>query len=126
RRSSWFPSTIRSSAAGPPCSPGTSATVASLTRSSHPSTGIRPAPAGWSFVAPSVIPGFGLSLGYALTYLSLIVLIPIAALFVKAASAPLEQILRIATAQRTLNALSVSFGSSLVAALVNVVFGVVV
>ena len=50
----------------------------------------RPSPtprrAGWSFVKPSVIPGFGLTLGYTLTYLSLIVLIPLIALFLKAAT----------------------------------------
>jgi sulfate transport system permease protein len=86
----------------------------------------RPARAGWSFVKPSVIPGFGLTLGYTVTYLSLIVLIPIAALFFKAASLSPDRILAIATDERTLRALGVSFGSSLIAALVNVVFGVLV
>ena len=87
-----------------------------------------PAPrrAGWSFVKPSVIPGFGLTFGYALLYLSLVVLIPIAALFLKAATIAPERILEIALDQRTLRALSVSFGSSFLAALVNVVFGVLV
>ena len=89
-------------------------------RNSHP------ARAGWSFVKPSVIPGFGLTFGYTLLYLSLIVLIPIAGLFLKAASTPIEQIVKIATSQRTIRALEVSFGSSLIAALVNVVFGVIV
>ena len=87
---------------------------------------IHPARAGWSFVKPSVIPGFGLTLGYTLTYLSLIVLIPIAALFLKSATLPFDEIVKIATAPRTLQALSVSFGSSLIAALVNVVFGLIV
>ena len=82
--------------------------------------------AGWSFVKPSVIPGFGLTFGYTLTYLSLIVLIPVIALFLKAATTPLDKIIQIATSRRTLAALEVSFGSSLVAALVNVVFGVIV
>jgi sulfate/thiosulfate transport system permease protein len=86
----------------------------------------RPARAGWSFVKPSVIPGFGLTFGYTLTYLSLIVIIPIIGLFLKAASVPLEEMIRIATAPRTLKALEVSFGSSLLAAAVNVVFGVIV
>ena len=85
-----------------------------------------PARAGWSFVKPSVIPGFGLTFGYTILYLSLIVLIPIAGLFLKAATTPLEQIVRIATSPRTIKALEVSFGSSLIAALVNVVFGIVV
>jgi sulfate/thiosulfate transport system permease protein len=79
--------------------------------------------AGWSFVRPSVVPGFGLSLGYTLTWLSLIVLIPILALFLKAAQVPLDEMVRIATATRTWHALEVSFGSSLISALVNVAFG---
>ncbi len=92
------------------------------------STGYRshPARAGWSFVKPSVIPGFGLTFGYTLTYLSLIVLIPIIGLFLKAATTPLEQVIRIATSERTINALKVSFGSSLLAAFVNVIFGLIV
>ncbi len=87
---------------------------------------LHPARAGWSFVRPSVIPGFGLTMGYTVVYLSLIVLIPLAALFIKSATLPFDEIVKIATAPRTLQALSVSFGSSLIAALVNVVFGVIV
>lgn len=64
-----------------------------------------PAKAGWSFRSPSVIPGFGLTFGITLTYLSLIVLIPIAALFFKAFSLSPERIFAIATDQRTLRAL---------------------
>lgn len=115
--------------------------AASLTRSTAPDsvalpaglvaagperTAIRPARVGWSFAKPSVVPGFGLTLGYTVTYLSLIVLMPLVALFLRAASVPLDGIVKIATAPRTLHALSVSFGSSLLAALVNVVFGLVV
>ena len=85
-----------------------------------------PAKAGWTFVKPSVVPGFGLTFGYTLLYLSLIVLIPIIGLFLKAAQVPLEDIMRIATAPRTLNALRVSFGASFIAALVNIVFGLIV
>jgi sulfate transport system permease protein len=85
-----------------------------------------PARAGWSFVKPSVVPGFGLTFGYTLTYLSLLVLIPLVALFLKAGLVPWDQIVRIGTAARTLNALRISFGSSLIAAVVNVVFGLIV
>jgi len=85
-----------------------------------------PAKAGWTFVKPSIIPGFSLTFGYTLTYLSLIVLIPIAALFLKAASLSPERFLEILFDRRTSAALWVSFGSSFVAALVNVVFGVLV
>ncbi len=85
-----------------------------------------PVKTGWSFVRPSVLPGFGLSLGYTLIYLSLIVLIPIIGLFLKASQVPLGDIVAIATAPRTVKALEISFGSSLIAALVNVVFGVLI
>lgn len=77
-------------------------------------------------VKPSVIPGFGLTFGYVIVYLSLIVLIPLVALFLKAASVPVEQIGAIITDQRTLKALQVSFGSSFIAAAINVVFGLIV
>ena len=102
--------------------------MASLTRSTSLRSNASPRQparrsAGWSFVKPSVIPGFGLTFGHALTYLSLIVLIPIAALFFKAATIAPERILEIALDQRTLRALWTSFGSSFLAALVNVVFG---
>ncbi len=86
----------------------------------------QPARAGWGYVKPSVIQGFGITFGYTLTYLGLIVLIPLAALVLKAATVPLGDIVAIATAPRTVKALQVSFGSSLIAATVNVVFGVIV
>ena len=78
------------------------------------------------FKKPSVIPGFGLALGFSLTYLSLIVLIPLAALVLKTSALGWEEFLRIATDPRTLAALRVSFGISLAAAAVNAVFGFIV
>jgi sulfate transport system permease protein len=72
------------------------------------------------------VPGFGLTFGYTITYLSLIVLIPIAALFLKSLTLPPERIIQIATAPRTIAALWTSFGSSFIAALVNLVFGLIV
>jgi len=74
---------------------------------------------------PSMLPGFGLSLGITLTALSLIVLIPLAALFVKAASAGPAEIWAIATSPRTLAALRLSFLGALFAACVNAVFGLI-
>ena len=74
----------------------------------------------------NVVSGFGLTFGYTLLYLSLIVLIPIIGLFLKAAQVPPDEIVRIATSPRTINALRVSFGSSLIAAGVNIVFGLIV
>jgi sulfate transport system permease protein len=77
-------------------------------------------------VKPSVIPGFGVALGFTLTYLSLIVLIPLAGLVFKTASLGWHDFWHIATDGRTLAALRVSFGISLIAAAVNAVFGLVV
>jgi sulfate transport system permease protein len=74
----------------------------------------------------SVIPGFGLSLGIIVTALSLIVLIPLAALVVKAVSATPAEIWALATSPRTIAALRLSFGAALLAAMVNLVFGVLI
>src|SRR5947208_2830449 len=71
----------------------------------------------------SVIPGFGPTLGFTLTYLSLIVLIPLAALFLKTATLSWEQLLAQVTAPRVLAAYRLSLWASAVAALVNGVFG---
>ncbi|WP_332696160.1 sulfate ABC transporter permease subunit CysT [Bosea sp. (in: a-proteobacteria)] len=74
---------------------------------------------------PSVLPGFGPALGITLTALSLIVLIPLAALFLKAASAGPADIWAVATSPRTLAALRLSFLGALFAAAVNAVFGLI-
>ncbi len=74
---------------------------------------------------PSILPGFGLALGTTLTALSLIVLIPLAALFIKAASAGPADIWAVATSPRTIAALRLSFMGALIAALVNAVFGLI-
>lgn len=81
------------------------------------------ASSGWR--QPSVLPGLGLSLGITLTALSLVVLIPLAALFIKAASAGPAEIWAIATSPRTLAALRLSFLGALLAAAVNAVFGLI-
>ena len=78
------------------------------------------------FKKPSVIPGFGLALGFSLTYLCLIVLIPLAALVIKTSALGPAEFWRIASDPRTLAALRVSFGLSLAAAAVNAVFGFIV
>jgi sulfate transport system permease protein len=74
----------------------------------------------------SVIPGFGLTLGITITALSLIVLIPLAALAIKAAGVGPAEFWRIATNPRTLAALRLSFGAAFVAAAINIVFGLLV
>ena len=73
-----------------------------------------------------VIPGFGLALGTTLLWLSLIVLIPLAALFLKTTELSLQQFVRIVGAPRVLHALELSFGLSLLAAAFNLVFGAAV
>ena len=70
-----------------------------------------------------VLPGFGLSLGYTVAYLSLIVLIPLAAVFLKAGSLGFEHFWQAATSPRVLASYRLSFGASLIAALINAVFG---
>ncbi|MFG1404112.1 sulfate ABC transporter permease subunit CysT [Xanthobacter sediminis] len=74
----------------------------------------------------SVIPGFGLTMGITLTWLSLIVLLPMVGLFIKTSELTFQRFIAIVTAERTLHALQVSFGLSLAAAAVNAVLGLVV
>jgi len=73
-----------------------------------------------------VLPGFRLTLGYTLLYLSLIVLIPLTATFVKAGELSPSQFWHDMTAPRALAAFRLSFGAAFFAALVNVVFGLLV
>jgi sulfate transport system permease protein len=84
------------------------------------------AQAGWRFKKPSVIPGFGLTLGFSLVYLTLIILIPLSGLAWRSASLGWVDFWAIATDRRTVNALKISFGTALAAALINVVFGTIV
>ena len=73
-----------------------------------------------------VIPGFGLSLGFTVTYLSLIILIPLAALFLKAAGAGWDEWKTLLSSPRVLAAAKLTFGASAAAAGVSVVFGLLV
>lgn len=75
---------------------------------------------------PSVIPGFGLAFGFTLTYLSLIVLFPLAVLVLRSASLGWAEFWVLANDPRTVAALRVSFGISLAAAAINAFFGLVV
>ena len=70
-----------------------------------------------------VLPGFGLSLGFTLAYLSLIVLIPLTAVFFKAGSLGWASFFEAVTAPRVIASFKLSFGASLIAAAINVVFG---
>ncbi len=75
---------------------------------------------------PTVLPGFGLALGFTLVYLSLIVLIPLSAAFIKTATMSWEGFWSAVTQPRVLASLRLSFGASLIAALINAVFGLLV
>jgi sulfate transport system permease protein len=75
------------------------------------------------FRTPSVIPGFGLTFGFTLFYLCVIVLIPLAALILRSAGLGWSQFWALVVDPRTLAALRLSFGASFVAATINAVFG---
>jgi len=74
----------------------------------------------------SVLPGFGLTLGYTLVYLGVIVLLPLAVLILRASSLGASGLWHIATEPRIFAALKTSFSLALAAAAINVVFGGVV
>ena len=78
------------------------------------------------FRRKSPIPGFGLSLGYTLAWLGLIVLLPLAALVLRASGVGVTGIVALATEPRVLSALRTSFGLALLAALTNGFFGLIV
>ncbi len=73
-----------------------------------------------------VLPGFGLTLGFTITYLCLIVLIPLSAAFLRTAELGWAEFWSIITQPRVVASLRLSFGAALLAALVNVVFGFIV
>lgn len=76
--------------------------------------------------AQRVLPGFRLSLGFSLTYLSLLVLLPLAACFAKAGSIPLDEFLAAVWSERARAAYTLTVGAALVAALASVPLGVIV
>jgi sulfate transport system permease protein len=73
-----------------------------------------------------VLPGFGLTLGYTMLYLSLLVLIPLSTVFARSFGSGWLHFYESVTAPRVLAALSLSFGASLAAATVNSVFGLII
>jgi sulfate/thiosulfate transport system permease protein len=80
----------------------------------------------WRFRQPSVIPGFGITFGFAVAYLSLVILIPLAALLVRPWELGLTGVWEAVTAPRVLAALKLSFGAALAASVINAVFGLLV
>jgi sulfate transport system permease protein len=71
----------------------------------------------------SILPGFGLSLGYTLLYLSVLVLLPLAALVLRATKMTWGEFWQVISSEDVLAACRLSFGASAIAAGVNVVFG---
>src|SRR5437764_783229 len=80
----------------------------------------------WTTAARTALPGFRLSLGYAVAYLSLLVLLPLAACFIKAAQLTPAEFFQAAWTERARAAYLLTFGASLTAAGANVVLGLLV
>ncbi len=76
--------------------------------------------------APSVLPGFGLTFGFSLAWLSLIVLIPLSTLFLKSAGMGWHDFVEVGFSPRALAAYRLSFGTAAAAAVINAVFGLLV
>ena len=75
---------------------------------------------------PSVLPGFGLSFGFTLAWLTLIVLIPLATIFLKAAGMGWAEFVAVGFSPRAMAAYRLSFGTAAAAGLVNAGFGLIV
>lgn len=71
----------------------------------------------------NVLPGFGISLGYTILYLSLIVLIPLSATFLKTASMDWQQFWHTVTTPRVVASYRLTFGAALIGAIINAGFG---
>lgn len=80
----------------------------------------------FSFKQRNVLPGFGPTLGYTIFFLSLIVLIPLSATFFKSFTLSWEEFRAIVTAPRVMASYKLTFGASLLAALINALFGLIV
>lgn len=74
----------------------------------------------------SIIPGFGLTMGLTLAWLSLIVLIPLSTVFIRAAGMGFAEFIEVGFSDRAIAAYKVSFGTALAAAMVNAVFGMII
>jgi sulfate transport system permease protein len=74
----------------------------------------------------SILPGFGITLGYALLYLSLVVLIPLSGILLKSSALSWQEFRTTVTSPRVMASYRLTFGASFVAALINAVFGLLV
>ncbi|MDI1301426.1 MAG: sulfate ABC transporter permease subunit CysT [bacterium] len=75
---------------------------------------------------PSVLPGFGLTMGFTIFYLSLLILIPLSGLFWKSASLSWGDFVGIVTSPRVMASYRLSFGAAFIGAVINAVFGFLV
>ncbi len=80
----------------------------------------------WMIRRRSALPGFGLTMGYSVFYLSLIVLIPLSGLFIKTAQLTWPQFWETVTNERVIASYKLTFGASLAGAVINAIFGLVV
>jgi sulfate transport system permease protein len=80
----------------------------------------------WRFRAPSVIPGFGITFGYTLLYLSLIVLFPLATLLWRSSELGFGGLYAVASEPRVAAALRTTFSLSFAAAFIDLIFGLIV
>jgi sulfate transport system permease protein len=87
---------------------------------------LRGAPRTTTWRQPSVLPGFGLTFGLTLAWLTLIVLIPLATIFVRTAGMGWDEFVAVGLSPRALAAYRLSFGTAAAAGLVNAVFGLLV
>lgn len=78
------------------------------------------------FKKRSILPGFGMTLGFTVSYLCLIVLIPLSATFLKASTMTWPRFWHVISDPRALASYRITFGASLIAALINLVFGLLV
>lgn len=78
------------------------------------------------FKQQSVIPGFGITMGVTLVYITLLVLIPVSMVFLNSSSIGFTKFWEIASSERVLASLKISFGASFLAATVNAVFGLLI
>jgi sulfate transport system permease protein len=83
-------------------------------------------PGKTAWVQKSVLPGFGLSLGFASLYASLLVFIPLAALVIKSLELPVEQLWEVISNRRALASYRLTFGAAFLAASINLVFGLII
>jgi len=83
-------------------------------------------PKMWRLKSPSIMPGFGITLGFTIFYLALVVLIPLSGLFFTTATLSWAEFVKSVTSDRVLHAYKISFGISLLAAIANMFFGLII